>query len=82
MSKKNFVTKWSAIVHHEDGTENIYPHECEGAPTYDMLYKSMDRYDRKDVRSLRVVNCLGKTVMMRYGCGWDTFGIYRKAMED
>lgn len=76
MSKKKFVTKWNVIVAHEDGSENIYPHECDGLPTNDMLRRSMDRYDRADVRSLRVMNCLGKCIMMRYGSAYDAFGIF------
>ena len=78
MSKKKFVTKWSVIVCHDNGTENVYRHECDGVPTYERLSRCMDRYDRRDVRSLRVVNELGKTVMMRYGKSYDVFGIHRK----
>lgn len=81
MSKKKFVTKVTVVVHYNNGMEDVYPYTFDGIPKDDTLRMLMDRYNRKDVRSIRVENCLSKCIMMRYGAGWDTFGIYRIAED-
>lgn len=81
MSKKKFITEVTVIVHHNSGMEDAHPYVFAGVPTSDDLHVIMDRYDRKDVRSIRVENHLGKCIMMRYGAGWDVFGI-RHIAED
>ena len=81
MSKKKFVTEVTVVVHHNNGMEDVYPYTFDGTPTNDALHMIMDRYNRKDVHSIRVENYIGKCIMMRYGAGWDVFGI-RRIAED
>lgn len=77
MSKKKFITKITVVVYYNNGTEDAYPYTFDGIPKDDTLRMLMNRYNRKDVRSISVENYLGKCIMMRYGAGWDVFGIYR-----